>query len=489
MAAFKKGICSGRPGLWLRLVPLLFGMLFLCVPAAFAQRGIKQVQIDIGGKSDVSQSIVLPLNKTAMVDLPYPVADIMIARTSVVEAVIHTPERVQLIGMSAGQTNAFFYDSRNRLVLNLEIRVDHDVEVLNEMISRIIPESRVTAEVINGNIVLQGVVQSASRAADVEALAIRYAGSEDMVLNMLTVRDRAQVMLKVRILEMQRQLTKQLGIDLGGTFVMDNSAFAFAAQNAVSAAAGLGAGSSYVFTDADGTSGRQVDTAMQAFESSGLARILAEPNLTALSGESAKFMAGGEFPVPVGQEEGVITIEFKPFGVGLGFSPVVLDRGRINLKISTEVSEITFVNSFELSSSVTDDGTSVASFTIPGVSIRRADTVVELPSGGSLMLAGLLQENLNSEIGGIPYAKDVPVLGSLFRSQEFQNDESELVIIVTPYLVDSVHESDLRDPGEGIVPATTVQTLLFGKLVSAYGLAGTGAGDEMPTGPMGFIID
>ncbi|MCK5750267.1 MAG: type II and III secretion system protein family protein, partial [Oricola sp.] len=242
----------------------------------------------------------------------------------------------------------------------------------------------------------------------------------------------------------------------------------------------------------DGTL-RNLNATFQAFETNGLVRVLAEPNLTAISGESARFLAGGEFPVPVGQDDGVITIEFKEFGVGLGFTPLVLSKGRINLKISTEVSEVTTENAFFVpgSTTVDEEGNLVttAGLSIPGLSVRRANTVVELPSGGSLVMAGLLQEDMRSTIEGIPGVKDVPVLGQLFRSRNYTNNETELVIIVTPYLVNPTHESKLLDPTEGFVPASDAEAILMGNLVSTYGLAGAGVNEASLQGPMGFILD
>ncbi|MCA8887563.1 MAG: hypothetical protein KDA46_01960 [Parvularculaceae bacterium] len=292
----------------------------------------------------------------------------------------------------------------------------------------------------------------------------------------------------------------------------------------------------------------RVGLSFQALERVGLVKTLAEPTLTAVSGETASFLAGGEFPIPIGQRDGVISLEFKEFGVGLGFTPLVLGKGRINVKVSTEVSEISPQNNFSLGGDtvtipgtpavpgpadqytiVDSDGdgipdqvvnlTSVAAgeagvpilgnpigrdfgtpageptvfstngLTIPSLTVRRAKTTVELPSGGSLVMAGLLQENMRQTISGVPGIKDIPLLGQLFRSRDYQNSETELVIIVTPYLVDPTHESKLTDPAKGFVAASDMHTLLTGKLVSTYGLAGTGVEEKTLQGPMGFILD
>lgn len=461
----------------------------LTATPTLAQRGSQPVRIDTGGESAVSKSIVLPLNKAAIVELPQAASDVLVSQPTVVDAVVRSPRRVYLLGLTIGQTNAFFFDARGRQILNLEIRVERDMDALSDVIRRVMPDSRINVESVNDNVVLRGVVQTAAEATNAQVLAARFVGDEDKVVNMLSIRDRQQVMLKVRVVEMQRQLIKQLGVNVSGTITLSDAAVTFAAANGLSTNGGVGVNSSQ--TNIGDL--QSLDSSLQAFESNGLVRILAEPNLTALSGESAKFLAGGEFPVPVGQDDGVISIEFKEFGVGLGFTPLVLSKGRINLKVSTEVSEVTTENSFFVPGVTTVDPngnlTTTAGLSIPGLSVRRANTVVELPSGGSLMMAGLLQEDMRSTIAGVPGVKDVPVLGQLFRSRNYANNETELVVIVTPYLVDPTHESELVDPSEGFAPASDADAILMGKLVSTYGLAGAGVNEASLQGPMGFILD
>lgn len=457
-------------------------------PAA-AQRGSQEVRIDTGGTSAVSKSLILPLNKAAIVELPQAAADVLVSQPDVVDAVIRSPRRVYLLGLATGQTNAFFFDSRGRQILNLEILVERDMDALVDLMSRVMPDSRIDIEAISDNVILRGVVQTPAEAANAALLASRFIGNPEQVVNLLSVRDPEQVMLKVRIVEMQRQLLKQLGVSTNGQVVLSDAAFTFAGANAVVPSGGFSAAGSI---DDIGDLER-LDLSFQAFESNGLIRVLAEPNLTALSGESARFLAGGEFPVPVGQDDGVITIEFKEFGVGLGFSPVVMSKGRINLEVSTEVSEVTTENAFFVpgATTVDDDGNLIttAGLSIPGLSVRRANTVVELPSGGSLVLAGLLQEDMRQSIEGIPGVKDVPVLGALFRSRNYQNSETELVIIVTPYLVEPTHESNLVGPDKGFAPSSDAESLLLGRMVARYGLAGSGVREASLQGPMGFILD
>jgi len=464
---------------------------------ASAQYGNKESHIDGGGVSAVSKSIILPLNKAAIVELPRAAADVLVSQPAVVDAVVRTPRRVYLLGLTVGQTNAFFFDGRGRQILNLEIQVERDVDALSNVMRRVLPNSRVEIEALNDNIILRGVVQSPGESANAQSLAARFVDDETKVINMLSIRDPEQVMLKVRIVEMQRQLMKQLGVSTSGVVQLENMAF----QLATGGFAPLGG----AFGDAANVTTptpidrnplgdiQQLDAEFEALEQNGLVRILAEPNLTAVSGEAARFLAGGEFPVPVGQEDGVISIEFKEFGVGLGFTPIVLGKGRINLAISTEVSEVTSDNAFFVPAvtTVDDNGNIVttAGLSIPGLTVRRANTTVELPSGGSLVMAGLLQEDMRATIDGVPGVKDVPVLGQLFRSRDYQNSETELVIIVTPYLVEPTHESELVDPTEGLAPASDADAVIMGKLIATYGLAGAGVKEASLQGPLGFILD
>lgn len=235
----------------------------------------------------------------------------------------------------------------------------------------------------------------------------------------------------------------------------------------------------------------QQDTQIEALERVGLLRVLAEPNLTAISGESAKFLAGGEFPVPVQSRNGEVSVDFKPFGVGLAFTPVVLSPGRISLKLSTEVSELTSDGAINTGDQVFTDATGqrnvVRGVTIPALQVRRAETTVEIPSGGSLMMAGLIQEKTKQAMEGVPGAKDIPIFGQLFRSRDFLNNETELVILVTPYLVDSTAAKNLKTPGDGYRNANDAAAILSGRLNAVYKGKGESNGKSLQ-GPSGHVI-
>jgi pilus assembly protein CpaC len=472
---------------------LMVGLVVPMALAPAAEAASDGVRINSGGTSQTSRSLILPLNKAAIVELPRDAADVLIAQPTMVEAVVRSPRRVYILGMEVGQTNAFFFDSKGREILNLEIRIERDLDDLSEIYTRILPNARLQVEAVNDNIILRGVVANNSEAKQAFDIASSYVGDPLLVMNMLTIRERGQVMLKVRIVEMQRRLIKQLGIDSSGTAVIDNNVFDLAIDNSFAVnGSSLGGLNAAARLAANGNL-RRMDLNFEAFEQMGLVRVLAEPNITAVSGEPASFLAGGEFPVPTASGLGTTTIDFKRYGVGLGFTPVVLSKGRINLKIKTEVSDLSAttgvtVGGFIRTNPDTGEQERVEGFTVPGLNIRTAETTVELPSGGSLAMAGLLQENIQSAVEGLPGLKDVAVLGQLFRSNDFLRNETELVIIVTPYLVEPTHLSNLSAPDDGFKSASDAEMVLLGKLESNNGMRPQST-DRNLQGPLGFIID
>jgi len=455
------------------------------------------VRIQKGGESHLSERIVLPLNKAAIVELPLEARDVLVSNPAIVDAVIRSSRRTYILGMSVGQTNAFFFDAEGRQILNLEIRVERDLEPLNTLLGKFLPDARFDVEALNDNIVLRGSVPNAVKAQQAADIAGRFVGDPKKVLNMVSIMGNEQVLLQVRVVEMKRTLIKQLGIDTSASLSIDQFTFDWETDNPFSLAGrsfgGAAAGAARSLATG-GVSG-PVGGNLVALERAGLVRTLAEPNLTAISGEAASFLAGGEFPVPISRDrDGNVQIEFKPFGVGLGFTPLVLDEGRISLKISTEVSELSTEGAFFLNGNTTVDPDTGEVFVaqglqVPGLTVRRAQTTVELPSGGSLVMAGLLQEDLQQNIDGVPGLKDVAVLGQLFRSRDYLNNETELVIIVTPLLVEPTSKDKLTDPSEGFAPATELETILLGRLNAVYGVQRNATSDPNLQGPVGFILD
>jgi pilus assembly protein CpaC len=469
-----------------------------------------QLRLEEASSTNAVRSLTLGVNRTYLVEFDADVEDIIVANPAIASVTARDRRRIAVMGLAPGASNVIFLDSSGRKLLVLEISVTDNVAGLDELrslIKRYVPNNRVQVEGVNGRIILAGAVPNLSASERVMTLAKQYVRGPNDVLNMMTIEGKDQVALKVRIVEMQRSVIKQLGVNLAGAIAFGEldplalerstiadlqSTTSFGVNG--SALGGLAANIGY--TNYAGNAVQSaVGAALNALERVGVLRTLAEPNLTALSGESAKFLAGGEFPVPVAQDRGTISIQFKPFGVGLGFTPVVLSEGRISLQVSTEVSELTNNGAFQsLSAGGVDPNTGqpivAQTISVPALKVRRAETTVELPSGGSLVIAGLIQEQTRQSIDGIPGAKDIPVLGALFRSRDFINDETELVVIVTPYLVDPTDPRNLRSPDDGFVSARDLRTVLFGKLNEIYAVPGSAVSKtSAPKGASGFIVD
>jgi pilus assembly protein CpaC len=314
-------------------------------------------------------------------------------------------------------------------------------------------------------------------------------GAKSPVVNALTIRERDQVMLKVTVAEVQRDIIKQLGIDINGAFGSGSAVVNFNNVNPFSAWGSPLSSNNFV----SGSFGNlpNFTATLRAMERAGVVRTLAEPNLSAISGESASFLAGGEFPIPAGytcdqsSRNCQLSIQFKKFGVGLNFTPVVLAEGRISLKVMTEVSELSNDNAITLVQQV---GTSTQTTTIPSIKTRRADTTVEIPSGGSLAMAGMIQEQTKQQINGLPGLIQLPVLGPLFKSRDYVNRQTELMVLVTPYIVRPVAQKQLSRPDDGFADASDPAGVLLGRLNRIYGVPGA---TEHRTyyGKYGFILD
>ena len=453
--------------------------------AGMAGSGSTTVRVDLAA-GGVSQDLSLPRGKSAIIELPVDVRDILITNPAVADAVLRTPRRIYVLGMTSGQTDAILFDASGRRILSLNIRVDADAGALGATINRVIPGARVKVESLGDSVILTGMVQNAIDADRASQIALRYVAKPEQVLNLLAVAGKDQVMLKVRIVEVQRSVIKQLGVNLNAVLQQGSGAITigqsanFSVNDAMPGGAAIG-----------GSYAEALDTltgSIRAFERVGLVRTLAEPNLTAVSGESARFLAGGEYPVPVNQDTtGSVTVEYKPFGVGLAFTPVALSGGRISLKISTEISELTTQGAFTLGGG--SGGSTGASLTIPALTVRRAETFVELPSGGSMMIAGLIQQQTRENIDALPGAGSIPVLGSLFRSRDYLSGDTEMVVLVTAYLVDPNNPGAFQTPADGLRFANDAETILFGKLnKTVQAPPGANAGRTWQ-GPIGYVIE
>ena len=425
------------------------------------------------------QRYTLPLNKAVIVELDRDAHDVIVGDPLIADAVVKTPRRIFLMALKIGQTNAMFVDSDGHQIGNIEIVVGADVAALNNQLAQQLPGSNARADALNDNVVLSGSVANAQQVSQAQSMAERFSGDQKKVVNNLTIAGRQQVLIEVRVSEMSRVISKQLGINTlavakaGGVPIVvgtDNqfSLVGRALTNMGAMIGNLGPCQPPATTScvaAGGPAPNNLQGTIQALERVGLVHTLAEPNLTAVSGEAAKFLAGGEFPVPSGRDaQGNISVEYKPFGVGLAFTPVVLSKGRISLQVSTEVSELTNTGALTLASSGLAQG-----LTLPALSVRRTETTVELPSGGSLAIGGLIQQQTKQNLDGLPGVKDLPVLGALFRSRDFQNDETELVVTVTAYLVDPASPAQIAGPDDGFVSSSDLEAILLGRLNKQYG--------------------
>ncbi len=432
-----------------------------------------------------TRTLSLGINKSMVIELPADVRDVLVSNPAVADAVVRTARRVFVIGMSAGDTNIFLFDGADRQIAVLNLTVQRDVTGIQATIADLMPGAHIAVEPVNDGVILRGIVESAAQAQTAVDVATRFVGEASRVVNALQIAGGEQVHLRVTIAEVQRTALRQLGINIGNftgttaqpvTQEIGNATLSALTSNPFSIS-GQAISNSALDIVGDGFSAR-----IRALEQDGIIRTLAEPNLTAISGEAAQFLAGGEFPVPVSRDtQGNVVVEYKPFGVGLGFTPVVLAGDRISLQIETEVSELTGEGAFTLRG---DNGNDL---TIPGLRVRRASTMVELPSGGSIVMAGLIDQRLRHNMDGIPGLMNLPVLGQLFRSSDFQRSQTELAIFITPYLAQAVARQDLVRPDENLRPASDLSTLFFNRLIEQYGVQGQAPSGRYH-GHAGFIV-
>lgn len=457
------------------------------------------LRIQHGEPLPQTRRITVGTNKSMLIELPRELRDVVVSDPSILDAVVQSANRVYLIGKKGGQSNAFFFDVSGNQILTLEIMVERDTGPLDEILARLLPGSKIKAEMLNDTIILTGSVKNpidSNRAFDIAtrfAVAPNAAADQrakTKVINMLAVDGEEQVLLNVLVAEVQRSVLKQMGMNIGALASADTFSIDVLTENALplTSAAGLGslpvaafptigsnAGNLSLYnggptnpatapfgnsgiTTAWGSGRNALRHSLRMLERNGLLKTLAEPNLTAVSGEAAKFIAGGEFPIPVVSTNGQTSVTFKEFGVRLAFTPVVMSEGRISMAIETEVSELSNTGAVTLSN-----------ISIPAIKKRTAKSTVELPSGGSLALAGLIKDDLRQNIDGMPGLKDLPVLGNLFRSRDFIREETELVVIVTPYVVRPTARQKLGRPDDGLAAATDAKANFLGHINRVYG--------------------
>lgn len=474
------------------------------------------------GSSAASQRIKLGLNKSVVIDLPADAYDILVANPAVADAVTRTARRIYLFGKSVGETNIFVFGSNGEQIVSLDLAVERDVAGLEDYLKRFIPNSDIDVELLNDNVVLSGTVetpldaQRAARLAEVfvsggEATTGQYSqtaaggsvnGGVDIdnpdsqrrtsqIVNLLKIVGEDQVTLKVTVAEVSRNVMKQLGVNMMG---YGNEGLKWGAIGDNPFGLGKALSSSQLSL---GTS--SLMAYINAMEQAGVMKTLAEPTLTAVSGEKATFKVGGEFNLLTeqsveqgdsskGQSDQVkYTVEKLEYGIGLEFLPVVLSPGRISLKVRTAVSEPTTEGSLSMGSPASGNIFNVAGANALSIRKRLADTTVELPSGGSMMIAGLVRDDIRQAVNGLPGLSKIPVLGTLFRSRDFVRNETELVIIITPYLSRPVARAELAKPDDNFNAASDGAGMFLGRVNRVYGTMQTDRPNGRYHGVVGYI--
>ena len=483
---------------------------------AFANNSYLKISKAAIGKS---QTVKVGLNKSMVIDLPGDAHDILVASPTVADAITRTSRRIYIFGKQVGSTNIFIFDAAGRQLLSIDLVIERDITGLEANLGKYVPGSDVKVEIVNDNIILTGTVPTPQASSRVIQLARAFisggeattnqfatpnntsgggiffdqdeARQESQIVNLLRIEAEDQVHLKVTIAEIQRTIVKQLGIDLTAAgLTAGNLNLGLLTDNPLGLGglfANSGAQASYT-----SSGGETVEGILRALDQAGVMRTLAEPSLTAISGETASFAVGGEYNV-VGSGSNTIDDQGRPsqsvefnqisYGVSLSFTPVVLGPGRISLRIRTEVSEPTTEGN-----AIVGGVGAAGAITAPGIRRRQAETTVELPSGGSMVLAGLLKDDVRQAAAGFPGLSRIPVLGTLFRSRDFQRTESELVIIATPYLVRPVARQKLSRPDDNFQPSADGAANFMGRLNRVYGKVEGDLPKGRYHGKVGFIF-
>jgi pilus assembly protein CpaC len=440
-------------------------------------------------RTNTESTLNVPMNRAVVVESEVPFAELSIANPSIADISSLSDRTIYVLGKTPGTTTLTILDGNGQLITNVDVRVAPDLSEFKERLRQILPEEKIEVRTANDGIVLSGTVSSTIRMQRALDLANRYA--PERVSNLMTVGGVQQVMLKVRFAEMQRSVSKSLQASLAtGGSVLDGdlglevgtgNAAPLAGVDTVAEKLNAGAGSQGAIMFGFNAGGLEVGILLEALEAKGVVRTLAEPNLTSLSGQEATFLAGGEYPVPVSQEDGAITVEFKPFGVELNFIPRVLDDNLINLELEAAVSSID-----------PSSGIDIGAIRIDGFTRRETTTTVELRDGESFAIAGLLQDDFRDLNSQVPWLGDIPILGALFRSAEYQREQSELVIIITPHLVTPTRGEALALPTDRVRPPSEKDLFLFGRVANdtrnLRGAAGEVAKQDF-SGSYGYVMD
>jgi pilus assembly protein CpaC len=486
------------------LLKLLTTVATIASPgAAMAQSGIPfstgpSPQMRTGPSDQgMSRSIEMGVGRSIVVDLPRDAKEVFVANPAVANAVVRSARKLFIIGVANGSTTIMALDAEGRQIAAFEMQIGREPGLLQKTLRTAIPGAEIKATQIGGSIVLTGLVETvldAQKAVDIAKGFVGMSGTagvavEGKVINSLSIRGRDQVMLKVTVAEINRQMLKQLGVRLDGSWDISGTSLGASLGNVAGNAIGAGTRAiGGIPTVVPNTTVPGQAIRLNALERNGLMRTLAEPTLTAISGETAKFIAGGEIPVLSSQESATAvsgprnTYTYKPYGVMLSFTPTVLSEGRISLSVATEVTDVD-------DSSVNSRAAGTGNDRIPAFRTRKAYTTIELPSGGSLVTAGLIQQTSRQAINGLPGLMNLPILGALFRSREFNREETELMITVTPYIAKPSSQRALARPDEGFIDGSDTSAVLMGRINRVFGAAGSPVPPAQYRGKVGFIHD
>jgi len=439
------------------------------------------------------KQINIEVSKGTLLRLKEPAKNIFIADSIIADVQVKSPTLVYVFGKKQGQTTVYAISDDDRVLYQGEISVSHNLGSLRSAFKSVMPDARINVESYEGLLVLTGHVKNPDQAEEARRMAQEFVGKKNKIINRLAIDTPLQVNLRVRIAEVGRDTMKQLGFNWENSFVNGGDLVGFVQGSDVFEVVAnpfTGLPQQNFFTGNNGVNslagGFQIgdfslNTIVDVLEEEGLISVLAEPNLTTLSGEGANFLAGGEFPIPT-LDDGQVVIEYKEFGVALTFTPTVLDSGRINMHIKPEVSQLS-----------TAGAVTINGFNIPALSTRRAETTVELGSGQSFAVAGLLQNSVTNNVSKFPWLGDIPILGTLFRSEEFRRQETELVIIVTPYLVKPHNDGEMPMPTDGYQTASDAEMYLKGHTYSSHGPdtppPAQGANGQKIKSAAGFMLD
>lgn len=463
---------------WLRYWSLLTCLaLALLVPAATA------IAADAKILRAEDVTLRIDLDSGALVRLSQPAAAVFVANPEIADVQIKTPTLIYVFAKAAGETTLFAVDSGEQVLLSRTVIVNYSLTRLRETIKTVAPNANVEATAVDGGVLLRGTVANASEAETIRDLSAKFIGGNDAIINQLTITGANQVNLRIRIAEISRDTLKNIGVNwdfLANPKIAGNVLFGLATGSRIPFAGGafntrsVDSETSVVNNSIMGRfdgSNYDLNGVVDLLQNEGLISVLAEPNLTAVSGETANFLAGGEFPIPVSQQDNQISIEFKPYGVSLAFTPTILGNNRIAMKIRPEVSQLSSQGSIRLSS-----------ISIPAITTRRAETTVEIGSGQSFALAGLIQHSSQEDTNKYPWLGDLPVLGALFKSDRFRRRETELVIIATPYIVRPSSDK-LATPTDNMRLPTDGERIFEGKNFAPLQASG------QPPAATGFMME